>query len=207
MDGDSPQNLFNRLQKLTLAFSILILNGMAQSTETLSSLPKDSLIALAVQKISEPSFHLDDFSRIEIWLDDKDLIVEFGHAIKFIPKKGQAYYSVIVNLVDGSSTLYIEGDGPFNATVKFYRPSQYKNRIKFVIDAINNSSGVVGKIPDGKFPDGIMTIQERALYYDVTVDSESTHSYYKIKKGSGKIYDAGHKHYAHSNDSSRKRIY
>jgi hypothetical protein len=180
---------------------------MAQTAEDLSKLSKDSLLSMAIAKISEPSFDVHDFNQIEVWLDDEEIIVSFGHAIKFIPQKGQFYYSVSVDLIAGSPTMHIEGKGPWDAKINFYKPSRFRKEIKFVLDAINNSQGEVGRIPDGKLPDGVMRIQEQGLYYDITVDSESTHSFYKIKKGSGKIYDAGHKHYAQSGNDSRKRIY
>jgi hypothetical protein len=182
---------------------------MSQSAKELSKLPKEKLIELAVQKIDEPSFRLADFTEIEVWLEDNELTVEFGHVIRFIPKRGQYYYSVSVDLVSGSTGRSIQGKGPDDADLSFYNPAKYQDEIKFVFDAINNSGGEIGKIPEGQLPDGHMTIQEEAGYYDIEVDSYSTHSYYKVKKGSGKIYDAGHKHYDRDveSESRRRKIY
>jgi hypothetical protein len=181
---------------------------MAQSATELIKLSKDSLINMAIKKISEPTFDVADFDQIEVWMDGEDLTVDFQHAIEFIPQKGQFYYGLSLNLISGSPAMYIKGKGPWEEDVTFYKPSRYKDDIKFIIDAINNSDGEIGKIPEGQMPDGTMTIQEQAGYYDIKVDSESTHSYYKIKKGSGKVYDAGHKHYADFGEpSTRKRIY
>jgi hypothetical protein len=182
---------------------------MAQTAKERSKLPKEKLIEMAAAKITEPSFRLADFTKIDVWLEDKELTVEFNHLIRFIPKKGQFYYSVSVDLISGTTGHSIQGDGPFNEELEFYNPARYQEQIKFVFDAINNSDGEIGKIPDGKLPDGTMTIKEEADYYDVDVSSYSTFSYYKIKKGSGKIYDAGHKHYDRDgeSESKRKKIY
>jgi hypothetical protein len=182
---------------------------MAQTAEELSKLPREKLIELAVSKIKEPSFRLGDFTEIKVWLEDNELTVEFEHVIRFIPKRGQYYYSVSVDLISGSIGRSIQGVGPDDADLTFYDPKKYQTEIKFVFDAINNSDGEIGKIPEGQLPDGHMTIQEEAGYYDVEVDSYSTHSYYKVKKGSGKIYDAGHKHYDRDegSESGRKKIY
>jgi hypothetical protein len=182
---------------------------MSQSAKELSKLPKEKLIEMAVSKIKEPSFRLADFTEIEVWLEDNELTVDFGHLIRFIPKRGQYYYSVSVDLISGSTGRSIQGRGPDDVELTFYDPKKYQDEIKFVFNAINNSDGEIGKIPEGQLPDGHMNIQEETGFYDVEVDSYSTHSYYKVKKGSGKIYDAGHKHYYRDEDleSKRKKIY
>jgi hypothetical protein len=194
---------------LVLLSAFLSSTLMAQSAQELSKLPKEKLIEMAVSKIKEPSFRLTDFTEIEVWLEDDELTVEFGHVIRFIPKRGQYYYSVSVDLISGSTGRSIQGVGPDDAELTFYDPTKYKDEIKFVFDAINNSEGEIGKIPEGQLPDGHMAIQEETGFYDVEVDSYSTHSYYKVKKGSGKIYDAGHKHYYRDEDSEprRKKVY
>ncbi len=193
---------------LLLFMMALHLTTMAQSAKELSKLPKEKLIEMAAAKIDEPSFRASDFTQIEVWLEDKELTVEFNHVIRFIPKRGQYYYSVSVDLVSGSSGRSIKGDGPDDEDIQFYDPKKFQDQIKFVFDAINNSNGEIGKIPEGKMPDGTMEIKEEAGYYDISVDSHSTHSYYKIKKSTGKIYDAGHKHYARDgSESKRKQIY
>jgi hypothetical protein len=182
---------------------------MAQSAKELSKLPKEELIKMAAAKIDEPSFRISDFTEIEVWLEDKELTVEFSHVIRFIPKRGQYYYSVSVDLVSGTTGRSIKGDGPDDEDIQFYNPAKFQDQIKFVFEAINNSNGEIGSIPEGKLPDGTMEIKEETGYYDISVDSYSTHSYYKIKKGSGKVYDAGHKHYYRdeSSDLRRKKIY
>lgn len=200
----------NCIRHFGILFLLLLASAiMGQSAKELSKLSKDKLIELAVTEINDSSLRIRDFTHIEIWLEDNELTIEFKHSIRFIPKQGRFYYSVSVDLVSGSIGRSIIGNGPDDAEIFFYDPSKYQDEIKFIFNAINNSDGEIGKIPEGELPDGTMTIQEEAGYYDISVDSYSTHSYYKIKKGSGKIYDAGHKHYDRSGNenSRRKRIY
>ena len=163
---------------------------------------------MAAQKIDEPSFNVNDFTAIEIWVEGDEMTVEFGYAIRFIPAKEQYYYNVSVELPSGSSSRQIIGYDKNNETVTFFKPSKFKTQVDFVRNAINNSHGEIGKITEGELPDGTMTIQEHETYYDISVDSESTHSYYKIEKTTGKVYDAGHKHYdMDMMDKKRVRIY
>lgn len=185
------------------------LTAMAQSAQELSKLPKETLIEMAAARVNEPSFRAADFTQVDVWLEEDVLTVNFEHVIQFIPKKGQYYYSVSVELPRGSVGRSIKGDGPDDEDIPFYNPAKFQDQIKFVFNAINNSDGEIGSIPEGKMPDGTMEIKEETGYYDISVDSYSTHSYYKIKKGSGKIYDAGHKHYYRdeSENSRRKKIY
>lgn len=205
-----PTIRYSGYASFLIFISILLPSGlMAQTAEELSKLPKEKLVALAVSKINEPSFRLADFTEIEVWLEGQELTVQFGHIVRFIPRRGQYYYSVSVDLISGSTGRSIQGDGRDDAEITFYDPSKYQDKIQFIFKAINNSRGEVGKIPEGQLPDGQMTIQEETGYYHVEVDSYSTHSYYNIKKGTGKIYDAGHKHYYRDDDAGpkRKKIY
>jgi hypothetical protein len=181
---------------------------MAQKVSDLRKLSKDSLINMATKKIDEPSFNVNDFTSIEIWVEDNEMTVEFGYAIRFLPLKEQYYYNVSVELLSGSSSRQIMGHDKNNDNVEFFKPQKYQAQMDFVRNAINNSNGEIGKIPEGQLPDGTMTIQEHEKYFDISVDSESTHSYYKIEKTTGKIYDAGHKHYDMDiTDNRRVRIY
>ncbi len=170
---------------------------MSQSVSKLRLLSKDSLVNMAVRKIIEPSFDVKDFDRIDVWVEENELLVEFDHAIRFIPPKGQFYFSVAVDLVTGNISRSIQGEGPQDAQIQFFKlKKKHLDKIKFVMTSINNSMGVMGKVPEGQLPDGTMTITEAGGYYDIEVDSESTNSSYKIRKGTGKIYDVEHKHYA-----------
>jgi len=74
-----------------LSFGVVILlfsfaSVMAQSAKELSNLTKEELIEMATAKIDDPSFRLIDFTEIDIWLEDNELTVEFGHIIQFIPR-------------------------------------------------------------------------------------------------------------------------
>ena len=185
---------------------VLLANAiLAQSIEDLKRLSKDSLISLAVRKINNAVFKPDQFTNISVWTEAEELTVEFDHAIQFIPKRGQYYYSVSVELVKGSSSRRIMGDGEVDV-VTYYNPDQFKKEVQFVLQSINKSDEV-GKIPEGGLPYGTMTINEMGSYYDISVDSESTHSSYKIRKGSGKVYEASHKHYMRTENSNRVKLY
>lgn len=157
--------------KFSICSTLILLSvnyAMAQSVSELRKLPKDSLIKMAAKKITEPSFDVNDFSLIEIWAEDDDISVDFGHAIRFIPMKGQYYYNVSVDLIHGSSNRQILGDGPDDEEVHFFKLNKkFNEKIQFVRRAINNSNGEVGKIPQGQLPDGTMTITEKATYYDI----------------------------------------
>lgn len=199
----SPMACISRVALFFLGISI----GMAQTAQELSKLSKEKLVALAASKMDKKSFKVSDFTDIQIWLEGDELQVIFSHAIQYIPAKGQFYYAAHVELVTGSSSLSIQGKGPDDEDIQFYSPAKFKKQIKFVFDAINKSDEV-GSIPEGQLPEGTMKIYENIGHYDVSVDSYSTHSSYKVKKGSGKIYDAGHKHFMREEgDEKRVRIY
>ena len=181
---------------------------MAQTVSKLRRLPKDTLIEMAVKKVRDPSFDIKDFTSIEVWAEDDDLSVKFDHAIKFVPMKGQFYYRVSVDFIGGSVNRQILGKGPFDEELQFYKPKKYGEEVKLIFKSINESDGEIGKTPEGQLPDGTMVITEHLTYYDITVDSYSTHSYYKIRKGTGNVYDAGHKHYDREfKPAGRERIY
>jgi hypothetical protein len=196
-----------------LLLSVLVVASpqltMAQTVSKLRKLPKDTLVEMAVKKIRDTSFDKKDFTAIEVWAEDDDISVKFDHAIKFVPMKGQFYYRVSVDLMGGSVNRLILGKGSNDEDVQFYKPKEFDKEIKFIFQAINDSKGEIGKTPEGQLPDGAMVIMEHLAYYDITVDSHSTHSYYKIRKGTGQVYDAGHKHYARESKPppGRERIY
>jgi hypothetical protein len=183
--------------------------AMTQSVSKLRKLPKDTLVEMAIKKIRNPSFDAKDFTSIEVWAEDDDVSVKFDHAIKFVPMKGQFYYRVSVDLIGGSVNRQRLGKGPDDEEVQFYKPKNFEEETKFIFNSINDSNGEIGKTPEGQLPDGTMVIMEHLTYYDITVDSYSTHSYYKIRKVTGQVYDAGHKHYARESKPppSRERIY
>jgi hypothetical protein len=182
---------------------------MAQTAAELRELPKDSLIKMAIKKINDPEFKRKEFTRTEIWTKKDEVMVKFDNVIQLVPRRGQYYSNVTVDLISGTIGRQIMGDGPDDAEVHYLKPNaRHKKKVKFVLKAINNSNGEVGKITEDKLPSGTLTIIEKGMYYSVTANSQSTLSTYRIKKGSGKIYKASHKHYMRDHSPNKPvRIY
>lgn len=182
---------------LFFSFCIAILHGQA-NLDSLKALGRDSLIKLAIKKINDPKFDPANYDLITVKANSKSLIVEFDLSVRLISNSSCYYHSVFVSLYGGGSGGSITGDCD---NVKYYHPSAADKRsIEFVFNAINKSDEI-GYVPDNKLDKGTtMTITEKPTYYYVEVSSWSTFSHYKVSKGSGKISEAGHKHYDRSNE-------
>jgi hypothetical protein len=166
--------------------------------DSLKALGRDSLIKLAVKKINDPKFNPANYDLITVKASSTALLVEFELSVRMI-SFGSCYYdAVTVSLFGGGSGGSITGDCE---NVKYYNPSSGdKKSIDFVFNAINKSDEI-GHIPDKKLDKGTtMTITEKPTYYYVEVSSWSTYSEYKVSKGTGKIYEASHKHYDRSGE-------
>lgn len=193
--------LFVFFTGIVFSFSV-IAQSKKMTLDEMKALGRDSLIAMAAEraKNSYPDFKIDLFDRIRVKIRQKSLVVIFDNAIRFVPRKSAFIYDMHVNLTENSL-----GTGPIEngkevkdfEEYQFFKPTKESRKaIEFVLNAINKDNDI-GDIPDGKLPDDTrMTVIEETDYYDIEVDSYSTVSHYKIKKGSGKIYDASHKHYA-----------
>ena len=170
--------------------------------DSLKKLGRDSLIKLAVKEINDPGFDLSAYDRIIVKADTSDLMVCFDASVLFIGKKACFYQSFYISLVGSGSTRMVKGDCN---EPKYYKVTdKMKKKIDFVFDSINKENEI-GDIPNNKLDYGEnMEITERGDHYYVEVSGWSTFSHYKIKKGSGDIYDAGHKHYDHSWDQPEK---
>lgn len=188
--------------------------AMAQEVDRIGEwkkLGRDSLIALATEKLQkrEPTFDPREHDRVVVEVTRRDVLVRFGHSIRYLARKTAMKYEAYVYFVSGTSGSSIESNpqdyGEEWEEYSFFKwKDSDRKAVRFVIDAINRDDEV-GDIPGGILPKGThMVIREESGYYDVTVDSYSTHSFYKVKKGSGKIYDAGHKHYARDRDEVRE---
>ncbi|NUM82279.1 hypothetical protein HUU42_15900 [bacterium] len=170
--------------------------------DEMKALGRDSLIAIAASRAqsSYPDFKTDLFDRIRVKVSRGSLWVIFEQVIRFVPRKSAFIYDMSVNLTENSiGTGPIENDRELKdfEDYQFFKPTKESRKaIEFVLNAINKDNEI-GDIPEGKLPDDTqMTVIEKSDHYAIEVDSYSTVSHYKIKKGSGKIYDASHKHYA-----------
>jgi hypothetical protein len=166
--------------------------------DSLKKLGRSALIDLAVKKINDPDFDKDQYDRIVVKASDEALIVEFGLSIAF-KKRRSCYYDVVWVALAGSGTgksVMGECDEP----EYFKRSKSEQQAIDSIFEAINKSDEI-GHIKDKKLSGGTkMDISEHATYYYVETSSWSTYSYFKVNKLTGKISDAGHKHYARDND-------
>jgi hypothetical protein len=185
-----------------LVSSAGILFSQKQEIEALKKLGRDSLIKLAIKKMDEPGFIPGNYDRVTIKTHDNSLVVTFGLSVALHNKQSCFYDRVFVALVGSGTGKSIQGDCD---EPKFYSPSKSdKRKIDFVFDAINKDNEV-GDIPDKKLsPGSTMEISEHLDHYFVEVSSWSTYSHYKVNKVTGKISEAGHKHYARSGDENEE---
>jgi len=174
-------------------------NSMAHPDPRIDSLIKlggEALIEMAVKEINDPGFHRENYDRISVLANKNTLLVEFRLSILLKSKSSCFYYVVDVALVGSGTGGNIIGD--CDETPYYQNSPADQKKIRFVLDAIN-ASDEVGHIPDYKLPDDTsMEIIENAGHYQVEVSSWSTFSYYKVNKLTGKISEAGHKHYDRS---------
>jgi hypothetical protein len=183
---------------IVLFGSTPFLHAQQADVESLKKLGRDSLIKLAIVKLDDPKFNPKYYDRVEVKANKTSLIVSFMISVEFHTKRSCFYDWVYVTLTDGTSGKGVQGDCE---EPEYYHPSRSDRRkIDFVFDAINKDNEI-GDIPDKKLSPGTtMEISEHLDYYYVEVDSWSTASDYKVNKITGKIYDAGHKHYARDHE-------
>ncbi|MCD6065543.1 MAG: hypothetical protein K0S33_369 [Bacteroidetes bacterium] len=170
--------------------------------ESFKKLGRDSLIQLAIQKLNEPGFDPAQYDRITVKANDERLVVEFDLSVQFTGNKSCYYHAVFVNIVGNGSGKSITGN--CDQPVFYKRSVSEQKKIDFVFKAINGDNEI-GDVPENKLDPGTkMEITEKAGYYYVEISDYSTFSHYKVNKSNGKVYDAGHKHYARSGDEEDK---
>jgi hypothetical protein len=186
---------------LITLFAILLLPAMSfsqkkrMSVDELKKLGRDSLIKMAVKEINDSTFHPEHYDRIVVKANDTQVWVSFSLSVVLKTKKPCYYDAVGVDLANGTVSRSHSNNDCDEAG--HYKPTKsIQKKIDFVFNAINKSDEV-GDLPGNKVPYGTtMDISEHPTYYYVEVSSYSTFSHYKVDKITGKIYDAGHKHYA-----------
>jgi hypothetical protein len=163
--------------------------------DSLKKLGRDSLIKLAVAK--EKGLDAKGYDRIVVKAYEDKLVVEFSLSVKLVD--GSCYYDQVwVALVGSGTGRGIQGD--CNETKYHKFSAKEKKKVQFVFDAINKSDEI-GHMKDNAIPAGAhMTITEKLTCYLVEMSDWSTHSEYKVDKLTGKISNASHKHYAHSDE-------
>ena len=185
---------------ILLIFSHSLVSQNKEKVEALKKLGRDSLIKLAVKKINDPAFDPKAYDRIIVEADTNTVRVRFELSVVF--KKGCYYDGITISLAGGGTVKSIMGECE---TLGYYKPTpSIQKKIDFVFESINKKNDI-GDIPDKKLSDDeSMEITEKATYYYVEFSSWSTHSYYKIKKSNGEIFDAGHKHYARGGEEKKE---
>lgn len=180
---------------------------MNRDVEEIIALGKDSIVQLALKSINDNELDMtytkarkEDFKKIKILTNGKDILVSLANPIKYLPQKTVFIFDFWVELLGktistniASNPANYEQNIPDHNIPFFKETKETKARMQFIFDAINRSDEI-GSIDDGSSFEDDMIIRDRENYYDIIVYSESQTSFYKIEKTSGKIYDATHKH-------------
>lgn len=168
---------------------------MDKEVEDIVQLGKDSIVQLAMKSMDN-KVGIQNFSKINVTTNGKDVFVSLRNPIKYLPIETAFYFDVEIRILEKTASY-----GPvFNGivdyekdTIPFYKQTAETNKnIKFVIESINKSAEV-GSIDIANFEDD-MTIREHENYYDILIVSAFQESSYKVEKTSGKIFDAEHAH-------------
>ncbi len=155
------------------------------------------LIQTAVRELkkSRPDFDEKIYDRIIVRKSLYGKVVAFSFSIKYMPLNSCFVYgaSIILGAQQISFDITPNPMKTPDWSAPFFRPdAKSKKAIKFVTDAINKS-GEIGHFDE--LPESTnMTITEHKDFYHIDVDSPGIYSFYNVKKKTGEIYDAGHKH-------------
>lgn len=181
---------------------------MSQARSELFKLSKDSLIKLAVTKIDEPSFDVNQFDQISVWSVNGEVWVYFDRFIKFVPRKSRSYYDVKVNLSSDSWTASPRGNGK-SKSEKFYSTTRQDiEKSDFVIAKILES-GLTQKYLDRIRENGTILIIEENKHYSVSIsETPALILLYKVRKSTGEVFDKSEMNtHLDDNPSPTIRIY
>ncbi|MDO6470297.1 hypothetical protein [Maribacter sp. 1_MG-2023] len=148
---------------------------------------KDAILTLALKSIGG-TISLENFTSATVLSNGEEVYVSFRNQYKYLPMNTIYYFDVGVNIT--TQTTYKNSvanpyNYPIERTIPYFNLTEdIKKDIDFVKQAIGNLEG---------FEEDIV-IRENEDFYDIEVVSESQESSYKIKKGTGKIYDDFHAH-------------
>lgn len=184
------------LPMLILSFFAAAAQKKTHTVDELKKLGRDSLIKMAIAKLDDSTFQAQYYDRVTVKANKTSVEVEFELSVRFKNGKKCFYDAVTVGILNGTTGKGASGDCD---KISYYKPtSSMTKKIAFVFDAINKSDEI-GHLPGNKIPnDATMTIEENLTCYYIEFSDYSTFSHYKIDKITGKIFDAGHKHYARS---------
>ena len=167
---------------------------MNKEVEDLIQQGKDSIVQLAL-KLIDGKVTVDYFTEIVVRASSKEVYVSFLTPIKYLPLNSAYNFDVEVLLIE-KGTSYHNYSNPkgYNEDMMdlpFYKETEDgKKNIQFVIEAIKKRA----PFDVSKFEDS-MIIRDDTDFYDINVESDYYHSWYKIEKLTGKIFDEGHAHF------------
>lgn len=160
---------------------------MTKEVKELIKIGEDAILALALNSI-DGNVVLENFTSTTVLSNGEEVYVSFRNQYKYLPMHTVCYFDVGVNITT-QTTYKNSAANPYDYTIErtipyFQLTEDFKKHIDFVKKAIGNLEG---------FEDELI-IREHEDFYDIEVVSESQESSYKIKKGSGEIYDEFHAH-------------
>ncbi len=185
---------------------------MDKEVEEIVQLGKDSIVQLALKSMDN-NVGIQNFSKINVTTNGKDVFVSLRNPIKYLPIETGFYFDVEISVIEKTVSYSPVVNGIMDSkkdAIPFYsKTTEINQHIQFVIESINGSAAV-GSIDIANFEDD-MTIREHENYYDIIVVSAFQESSYKVEKTSGKIFDAEHAHlspspFENQNKDVRKEI-
>jgi len=185
---------------------------MDKEVEEIVQLGKDSIVQLALKSMDN-NVGIQNFSKINVTTNGKDVFVSLRNPIKYLPIETGFYFDVEISVIEKTVSYGPVVNGIMDSkkdAIPFYsKTTEINQHIQFVIESINRSAAV-GSIDIANFEDD-MTIREHENYYDIIVVSAFQESSYKVEKTSGKIFDAEHAHlspspFENQNKDVRKEI-
>ena len=202
--------------KIFLIIQFILINSncfsqnikMNKEVEEIVAQGKDSIVQLAL-KLIDGDVSVDNFTKIIVRASSKEVYVSLLTPIKYLPINSAFYFDVEVALIE-KSTSYHDYSNPkgFNEDkmdLPFYKQTEEgKKNIQFVIEAIKKSA----PFDVSKFEES-MIIRDDTDFYDINVESDYYHSWYKIEKLTGKIFDEGHAHFEQppTSDAGHQEIF
>ncbi len=167
---------------------------MNKEVEEIVQQGKDSIIQLAL-KLIDGEVTIDSFTKIRIMVSSKEVYVSFLTPIKYLPLNSAYYFDLEVSLIEKTTSFHnYSNPKVYNEDkmdLPFYKETEEgKKNIQFVIEAIKKWA----PFDVSKFEDS-MIIRDDIDFYDINAESEYYHSWYKIEKLTGKIFDEGHAHF------------
>ncbi len=167
---------------------------MNKEVQDLIQQGKDSIVQSAL-KLVGGGVTMDHFTKIVVQASKKEIYVSLLNPIKYLPKNSAFYTDIEAILIEKGTTCREYSNPKVNNSdimdLPFYKETEEgRKHIHFVFESIK--SGAPFDI--SKF-DGSMIIRDETNFFDINVESEYYHSWYKLDKLTGGLFDKGHAHF------------